>query len=233
MVRTLRKVQLMCVLGPLGGDRKGAVLIEACLLLPGILLVVMLVFFLQMHLVYFAVDATNLVAQARQESFNWIKADDGLYWDVDPQKWVKGEDRRDKTYLDPYQVPGIAFGYEGGVSRQLSYLTYNLVFSYKTRVAACMPTYSLRTGHLVDQELLPFLKKLLASDSDHLKNLTGNAYIVNDSIKSHDYLKVYHVSKDCQYARNKRCKVMPVGQAVDQGYRPCVVCLKKEIANMP
>lgn len=230
MVAIPKEMGLMLMWVPSADDKRGAVVIEAAILLPVILTGLLLIFFVIFQLLFFSLDAADLVDMARLEAAQWV-GDRGLYWDVLPPGGLRASPREGSS-LQASQLPGLLFSYKGGVFRDISYGNFDLALTYETKIRACLPCYYLRTGHLVEEELLPFLKKLKGAPDNVLPELRGQAYIVDASDKAQDYKQVYHLSPDCQYVRNKNPQVMSVAKAQAAGFRPCVVCLKKQIAKM-
>lgn len=200
-------------------------------MLPLVLGCLLAVLAAQVALLVFCVDASDAVLAVRADSLAWIRSEDGLYWDV--RRLMEGGEtieRTGRTESWDFNEFGLSFGRKAHVRRTLCAGRARFAFGYRVRDRALLPTWGLRGARFAAEELLPELSRLLDRSEDP-DGRDGLVYVVDDSDKEHDYLKVYHLRKDCQYVRAKEFRTMTCDDAMARGFRPCVICLKKEIAK--
>lgn len=190
---------------------------------------------LEVQLLDFGWSTQQMLRLIREESLTWISPEEGLYWDAKdfflegggaaiPLDGVAGVSR------ERFSEMGLRFGWEGTVRKDFSYGPLKLTCQCQLKDTSPLPTYQLRTAKLIEDEILPELKKMVEKNEESPIN-KSEVYVVDTSSKEHDYLKVYHLHKDCQYVRQKSYETMSTQDAMDAGYRPCLICLKKEIAK--
>lgn len=200
-------------------------------MLPLLLACLLAVLAAQVAFLVFCVDASDAMLAVRAQSLCWIEADDGLYWDV--RRLMRGgetDEQEGRTERRDFLGRGGSFGREAHVRRTLCAGRARIRFGYRVRDRALLPTWGLRSARFAREELLPELSRLLDGSEDP-DDQDKQVYVVDDSAKEHDYLKVYHLRKDCQYVRGKDARAMTRDDAMARGFRPCVICLKKEIAK--
>jgi len=207
--------------------------VEATWLVPLVLSVSLFLGLFLMQLFDFTLMAHRMLSSVRAETFDWIQPEDGLYWDAISGFYKGGEYDASmgdvRLSREKWNDFGWAFGVKAQVKRswQVGEDTWSLI--YRIKNASVLPAYALRQAKLMEDEILPLLEDLLPSQNSDL--FPQEVYIVDDSDKEHDYLKVYHLSKDCQYVRNKSYETTSRAIATAKGYRPCMICTKKEIAQ--
>ena len=211
-------------------------LLEATWLVPLLISLLLMAVLLQAKLLQFGWSAQHLLGRVREESLCWIQPDDGLYWDVENLFRKGGGSRTKASGGDPqatwerFNDLGLRFGVLGTVETDLRYGPLELSCQCRFRDTSVLPTYQLRTARLIEEQILPELRKMIERGDESPIN-QSEVYVVDDSDKEHDYLKVYHLHKDCQYVRKKSYQTMTTQEAMDAGFRPCLICLKKEIAK--
>lgn len=218
------------------GNRQGAILLEAVWLIPFIICLLMGVVLLEVQLLDFCWSTQQMLRLIREESLAWIGPQEGLYWDASDLLLEGGGtevvpmDGFTNVSKERFNEMGVRFGLEGTVTKDFSYGPLKLTYQCRLRDTSVLPTYQLRTAKLIEDEILPELMKMIERNEESPIN-KKEVYVVDTSTKEHDYLKVYHLQKDCQYVRKKSFQTMSTQQAMDAGYRPCLICLKKEIAK--
>lgn len=200
--------------------------------MPLIITLLLTLLLAEVKLLDFGWSAQNMLGLIREESMCWIQPDDGLYWDVENlfQKGGGAQDQDSAIAGERFNDMGVRFGTMGTVVEELNFGPLKLECRCQFKDTSILPTYQLRTAKLIEDEILPELEKLIDRGTESPIN-KSEVYVVDASEKEHDYLKVYHLHKDCQYVRSKSCQTMSTQEAMDAGFRPCVICLKKEIAK--
>jgi hypothetical protein len=194
-------------------------------------MVLLMLILTEAKLLAFGWSAQNLLGTIREESMCWIQPDDGLYWDVENLFMKGGGAQEQGAAISGERFnEGVRFGAMGTIEEELIFGLLEIECRCQFKDTCILPTYQLRTAKLIEDEILPELEKLLDRRTESPIN-KSEVYVVDASEKEHDYLKVYHLHKSCQYVQGKSYQTMSTREAMDAGFRPCVICLKKEIAK--
>jgi len=228
---------------------RGSVTLEAALLYPLVLSVCLMVLLMLVQLYGFAQGTDRMLGALRQESLDWVRDGDGLYWDARDflgQEGTEAAVRRLEERMTPLQEPYGLMSRAGSEQPLLSeprlwgevertfFRVGPTEAGLRIRIlsARFLPAMILRQITFLENDLLPALAGLTGDAEEASGPESPSAvYIVDDSAKAHDYLKVYHLHSECQYVRNKQPQVLSRQEAVSGGFRACLVCLKKDLSR--
>lgn len=227
-------------------NRRGALTLEAALVGPLLLVLLLAGFLVAARAFVFDWGLAATLGAVRQEVLAWNDRGDGLYWDLaigrgDRSKEEAKEARiravaRQRSPLSP--DPEISVGlhpFGGGTVRIRLVAPLFSVRDARVCLAAgfCgtpfLPAHALRQRRLVEEHLWPEILKQAGSGGDSDGLLPERVCIVDDTPEEHAYLQVYHLDRECQYVRGRACQSYTADEAIRRGFRPCLVCLRREI----
>ena len=234
---------------------RGSTTLEGVLVLPLMLIILVMAVQGLTGLHRFVLGSLDMTAALRQTSLNWVTPDSGLYWDaadivagspdalrrIDTLQEATRSHTRDRVLDIQYQLDHPPVGdvlVQGTASREIvRWGAQGAGLSLTQTSRRFLPAMNLRQLAFFNDEILPSLENSLgelfpgtpeSGDSDAQNR---QVFIVDDSEKAHDYLKVFHTHSDCRYVRNKQPLVTTREDAIASGFRPCLVCLRTQIAD--
>ena len=234
---------------------RGSTTLEGVLVLPFLLIILVMAVQGLTGLHRFVLGSLDMTAALRQTSLNWVTRESGLYWDaagivagspdalgrIEALQQATLSHTRDRVLDIQYHLDHPPAGdvlVQGTASRDMvraGSLGARLSLTQTSR--RFLPAMNLRQLAFFNDEILPALGDSLGEwvpgdpESDDSGARNGQVFIVDDSEKAHDYLKVFHTHSDCRYVRNKQPLVTTREDAIASGFRPCLVCLRTQIAD--
>lgn len=215
--------------------------LEAALVGPLLLVLLLAGFLLAARVFVFDWGLAATLGAVRGETLAWNDGTGGLYWDRDPGA---GDGRAERIRAAVREqgpgLPGpeVSFGpHPWGDGRVRAQYSVPLLAAGDLRVELAagfsgtpfLPAHALRMRRLVEEHLWPAILEQAAGGRDADGPRPEPVFIVDDTAEEHLYLQVYHTDRVCQYVRGRSVEVCPADEAIRRGFRPCLVCLRREI----